>query len=310
MKSQFRNVIKKIAKNFPFRLFPYGKYPAVIGLYHAVESVQPAYIGTYKVKTPSEFEDDLDFLLRFFRPISLAELLENKINKPAVHLTFDDGLKSCSEIIAPILKKKGIPATFFINPDFIGNHKMLHNFIYDILVQKGLQPDPILRYKSHYEHLCQFLYEHNIDIKDLIQSYTPYMDFRDLQLLKNESFLIGGHSMSHPEFYKIRQKEQLNQVFESMQWVVSHFNPEVRAFAFPYTDDGINNKLLQKIHQSDLVDVTMGTAGLKYDIFPDHFQRIPMEWNKYAHAKDILKYEYFYFRLKSIFKKNTVLRDD
>ena len=36
------------------------------------------------------------------------------MKRPVAFLSFDDGLKECSTIIAPVLNELGIPSTFFI----------------------------------------------------------------------------------------------------------------------------------------------------------------------------------------------------
>ena len=54
--------------------------------------------------------DGLDRFLRYEAPLP----------KKAVVITIDDGYKSAKTIAAPLLKKYGFPATFFIYTDFIG----------------------------------------------------------------------------------------------------------------------------------------------------------------------------------------------
>jgi hypothetical protein len=50
------------------------------------------------------------------------------IKKPLLHLSFDDGLSACYDTIAPILLRKGVPATFFLNPAFIDNKALMFRY--------------------------------------------------------------------------------------------------------------------------------------------------------------------------------------
>jgi Polysaccharide deacetylase len=67
-----------------------------------------------------DFERLLQFLLRRFHPASPADLLELQRTghwphgKPGAILTFDDGLRSDYEIVAPLLQKWGFKGWFFV----------------------------------------------------------------------------------------------------------------------------------------------------------------------------------------------------
>lgn len=92
--------------------------------YHVISDKPIAHIRhLYRYKGVREFCEDLDSILKLFKPISLDDILDNsRSGKPlpsrSVFLTFDDGLREMSEIVAPILKRKGLNAAFFINSGF------------------------------------------------------------------------------------------------------------------------------------------------------------------------------------------------
>ena len=103
------------------------KTPVFQPFYHIVSNNKLPHILNYNYRKVSQFEKELDFYLKYFKPVTLEELVSNKnLDDKIFHLSFDDGLKECAEIIAPILLKKGIPATFFVNPGFVGNQQLFH----------------------------------------------------------------------------------------------------------------------------------------------------------------------------------------
>ena len=87
----------------------------------------------YKHKSFAQFEADIDFLCKHFQPVTLAELAPQvakgvPFEKPSFHLTFDDGLRSFYDVIAPILLKKGIAATCFVNSQFLDNQDLMYRY--------------------------------------------------------------------------------------------------------------------------------------------------------------------------------------
>ena len=94
--------------------------------YHAVADVAPPHIRHYPVLSPAAFEEDLTYLQRMFGFISYAALAERRSTAApardnAVILTFDDGFAECATVIAPLLRRAGIPAVFFVVTDLIDN---------------------------------------------------------------------------------------------------------------------------------------------------------------------------------------------
>ena len=277
-------------------------FPAFLPFYHVVSDVTLDYIDSYVVRTRKQFEAELDYLLKYFKPVDL----ENIINSPAttkMHLSFDDGLKECYSIIAPVLKRKGIPATFFVCSGFVDNQQLFHRFKKAILESRGILPmGPKKYFIQDMNELDEIALKHEIDFS----TYQPYMSLDEIMALDADGFTIGAHSLNHPEMWTLSEEDQYRQVIESMQWVIDHFQPNIKVFSFPFTDDGMTQSLFDRISASGQVDVTFGTAGLKYDSYPGHLQRIPVEQKQNWPIRKVIHFEYFYSFLRSIIGKNKV----
>lgn len=92
-------------------LFPCG---------HIVSDVNPPHVRhLFSAPNIAKFKTDLDFLCQRYRPLQLSELdrirglHDNKVPACCFLLSFDDGLREAYDVIAPILRNKGIPAIFF-----------------------------------------------------------------------------------------------------------------------------------------------------------------------------------------------------
>jgi peptidoglycan/xylan/chitin deacetylase (PgdA/CDA1 family) len=309
MNNQLMNFIASAGGFFPMNLLRRGsEFPPFLPFYHIVRNQKPEYIDSYSIRTVDEFEKELDYLLGFFEPVDLNTILHSP-DKRKMHLTFDDGLKECYSVIAPILKRKGIPATFFVSPNFVDNRELFHRFKRTILTQRGIiQSDRNKFFIHDSAHLDEIASESGISFSEYLGKYLPYMSLGEISSLKTDGFTIGSHSLNHPEFWILSEEEQYNQIEESMIWVVNHFQPEIKAFSFPFTDDGVKSSLFEKLKSNGVVDVTFGTAGLKYDQVSFNLQRIPVERKQNWSVRKVVHYEYFYYFVRSIFNSNRVLR--
>jgi peptidoglycan/xylan/chitin deacetylase (PgdA/CDA1 family) len=298
--------------------------PIFLPFYHIVSDRSLHYRHNYHYRGISQFEKELELFLKHLKPVSLDYLLSNPNSTEKVfHLSFDDGLKECAEIIAPILLKKGIPATFFINPDFIDNKALFHRYkaslIFDFLQEKA-EPSMSTIYKTYNLDTISLLKAHysltpvldeiatllGIDFNEHLREEQPYMRIEQLEYLSKQGFTIGAHSMNHPEFWKISVDEQYRQIKDSLNWVKNGVNPEISSFSFPFTDDGVSGNTINDLHQEKICNLTFGTAGIKYDSIPNHFQRYPVEQEEEFEIR--LKEEWIYLFLRKIIHKETVKR--
>jgi peptidoglycan/xylan/chitin deacetylase (PgdA/CDA1 family) len=296
--------------------------PVFLPFYHVVSNEDLPHILNYNYRNIEQFEKELDFYLQHFNPVSLEDLLSpDPSSKKPFHITFDDGLKECAEIIAPILLKKGIPATFFINPAFIDNESLFHKYKASLIVREmhktknlpvkmllekhNLSGKKILHASIHQSEIIDEAAEMlGIDFQDFLKKQQPYLTTSQLKSLQQEGFTIGAHSYHHPEFWQISEKQQKIEITSSMNWVSKHLDPKVKAFAFPFTDSGIAKTVLESIQKEKVCNITFGTAGIKYDELKFHFQRYPVENS--ADFVDDLKSELVYFQLRKIIGQETV----
>ncbi|MDB4334781.1 polysaccharide deacetylase family protein [bacterium] len=297
---------------------PSKKY--ILPFYHTVCDVPLDHIRfLYPVKTVKRFKKDIEYFLKKYEPVDLETLYKHaqdgfkNVKKPILHLSFDDGHSELKSLVAPLLLQKGIPATFFVNPDFLSNKGLSFRYKASILMSEAgrhankPQIKDILSAKYHEEFIIDALAEKlEVDFSEYLEKHKPYIHMRDLTELTKQGFTIGAHSMKHPEFQYLDEKEQVKQLKQSMKFVTKHFDPKIKAFAFPFTDFGVSQSFFDKVKEKSLVDITFGTAGIKDDQAEMNFQRIPMETNYNGHitvGKQKLK-----SMLRSMIGKNIIKR--
>lgn len=316
-------------------LIRYSGQNIFLPFYHTIsDRILPHISHLYRLRTQKTFEEDLDFICRHFQPVSMGRLFEiidtnEIIKKPVFHLTFDDGLREIHDIIAPILERRGIPASFFINTAFVDNKNLFYRYKISLLIEKlktskkrykeVLQLLDIPNYPYAIEKkLLQLQYNDmykinaiaevlNIDFKEYLRQFRPYLTSLEIKDLIVRGFTIGSHSIDHPFFRDIDEYSQKKQVTDSCKFLQSHFNLKEMYFSFPFSDENVSKHIILDILKKDKCRLTFGTSGLKHDISRYHLHRIPFDGTN-KDAETIIKAEYFYYLVKNIFNKNTIRR--
>lgn len=282
----------------------------VLPFYHAVSDNTPAHLNNlYDVRSVADFEADLDYLLQHFKPISLQELIELKKNgqtpkEPCFHLTFDDGLREVYDVIVPSLIKRKMPATFFINTDFIDNKKLFYRFKASILAEQLAANGMLDLNCNEEEDIDSFAKTLGVNFDEYLEKEKPYLSTSQINELIEKGFTIGAHSKNHPLYKLISEKEQIEQTLGSLVVLRQQFSLDYSVFSFPFTDDGVGHSFFKAIQSK--IDLTFGSAGVKRDSVEFNLQRVPME--NVDSAEELIKTQYMYCLLKKLVGKNKIVR--
>lgn len=297
--------------------YPYPKN-IIFPFYHTISDKNCPHIkNLYPVKSISQFEEELDYFQKNFNPIGLIDILEHIKNhtqpeRPSFFLSFDDGLKECHSIIAPILKNRNLTAAFFINTGFVGNLDLFYRYKISLIIEKLKEPK-----RKSIQHLLKLNYTHEqiidslamelgIDFNEFLEKEKPYMDWHEIRDLVRQGFLIGGHSVDHPYFNIISFDQQILQTKNSVDSVVNNLGLTYRIFSFPFTDLGVGKKYFDSIYNEGICDLTFGTAGIKEDEFAQNLHRIPMD-NCLGSPKRFIEKQRFQYHLKKLIRKHKVI---
>ncbi len=321
------------------KLRPFLGHRFIFPFWHAVSDTPPPHLSQlYSIPTTSGFEHDLDFFLTNYNPAAIEDVCRlaiqgEKTGENYFFPTFDDGLAECYSVIAPILKKKGIQAAFFINPSFVDNQSLFHrhkaSLILHFLSSQRSKPaeikeaEQLLKQEKGYKSPFRFLHDSvftdhllldrlaavfRIDFNQYLARQQPYMTLGQIRELQDDGFLIGAHGMDHREFFLTSEDEIVNQISSGMEYLNQNINPPLKLFAFPFTDFKVPDSVFEKASQSKTWDLSFGTAGIKDEMMQNHIQRIPMESGRIRNGKQVIRTEYISYLIKSLLGKNKVRR--
>ena len=267
---------------------------------HIITDHPPAHVKhLFAVPNIARFKSDLDFLCRQFRPLQIAELEQlprlsnNKASARAFILSFDDGMREIYDIIAPILREKGIPAIFFLNSGTVDNRQLMWRHKVSLLIERSrqqpgripqcisLRPGETLTARllalsfadlHIIDEIARFF---EVDFDDYLRRTKPYLTTGQVLELSRAGFEFGAHSDTHPYFNKIAVGDQKQQISASVAFVRG-LGLQCRYFAFPFHDHGVPPSVFSHMKDLDLV-LSFGTSEARLDSVAFSFQRFALD---------------------------------
>ena len=239
--------------------------------YHIVSDADVPHVKhLYPFRGVEEFLRDLETFQRKFRFISLHDLLESlrlsrQLPSNSILLTFDDGFREVHDVIAPILLKKGIPATFFIITGCLDNRGMAHHNKISLLIEHlesrgtrasdreilailsgcGITGESVRRallsidYEKRdvIEEIAELL---GYDFQNYLSETKPYLTSEQIRKLINLGFTIGAHTIDHPCCSRLQIDQQLEQTRGSVLrcWIIALMKCSPIAWMFPLEQVG------------------------------------------------------------------------
>ncbi len=267
---------------------------------HIITDDPPAHVKhLFAVPNIARFKADLDFLCQQFRPLQIAELeqlprlRDNKTLARAFILSFDDGMREIYDIIAPILRNKGIPAIFFLNSATIDNKRLMWRHKVSLLIDRSkqqserippqikLRPGESLHAKlkalrfadeNILDDVARFF---EVDFDDYLRRCEPYLTTSQVLELSRAGFEFGSHSESHPYFYELTVEDQKKQIFASVDFI-QRLGLPCRYFAFPFHDSGVPTCVFRYMTDLGLI-LSFGTSEARVDPVAFSFQRFSID---------------------------------
>ena len=163
------------------------KGTCVILYYHAVPEGQR-----------ERFAKQMDAIIKWAVPISVANLDKPKGNRHYVAVTFDDGFQSVIKNALPELVLRGIPITIFVPTDRLGQRPAWAN-----------DPDDTL-------------------------SNEAVMSVDQLKSLDANLVSIGSHGCTHSNLLLLDEDEARREIFQSKLFLEELLKRRVNTLAFPY----------------------------------------------------------------------------
>jgi peptidoglycan/xylan/chitin deacetylase (PgdA/CDA1 family) len=196
-----KRAIKTVAGRLLYRSSAYRLHwpdRALVVVFHRVNDRYP---GDPITVTRQAFTSFLDFFARYFRVVSLSELLAKLARSADVsrHLaiTFDDGYLDNWSVAAPELAARGLPACFFITTGFVGSTR---DAWWD--AARGVR--------------------------------SEWMTWDQIRALHSAGFELGAHTISHVNLGASDPATARREIMGSKTQLEAETDSAVRHFAYPF----------------------------------------------------------------------------
>lgn len=280
----------------------------ILPFYHLVSDTELDHVsGLYSFRNLSQFEADMDFFLAHYSPVKLDDLIRyldgvDVLPNKGFFLSFDDGFRQIYEVVAPVLRAKGIPAVFFLTTDTIDNQQLCDPQKKSLIIRavsrakdSSMTREISRRLREEgltdanvYSNVRSITYRQRhlldelgliagLDFQAYLSSTQPYLTSAQVHRLIEEGFDIGAHSVDHAPFSELTLKEQLLQTRKSADLLSAQFHYKCQAFAFPYRDWGVSIDFFQAAFDDGLLKVSFGTDGMHRHFFPRNLNRYLMD---------------------------------
>jgi peptidoglycan/xylan/chitin deacetylase (PgdA/CDA1 family) len=232
--------------------------------HHISGEESPFTRGMNVTTTPRKFEEALRFLTTYYTPVRLDDVLAEsdgrELPRRAVLVTFDDAYASVVEVAAPLCRKFGVPAIFFVNAASLDNQRLaVDNLVCYVANTMGMETinaaaravsDSISQMHSLSEVFKNFfpsitLAEREVFLEALRQlgrvseprmaeEAGLYLTSKQLCELAPFNFEIGNHTYSHVRCRSLSQEDLGSQIDRNKAELEAISGTRVRSFSLPY----------------------------------------------------------------------------
>lgn len=276
----------------------------LIIMYHGVRKGNQRINGRHI--TARQFERQLRYFSRHFTVVPLHQICEMRIrgvvpSRRTIALTFDDGFLNNVTVALPLLRKYGVPATFFLCSAALEDKSYLHpadlidlvrvaggtdeiSIAGDTFVRRGHQFKSISKGLTAYEQLSSLPLDrwHSVmntlkgkfDVDKLTadvdkELYTLVDNASIDQLGKDALAWIGSHSHHHVDLTRLSDEEFARELKASKKILSAGSGKPVESVAFPY--GYYNASVIRQAHASGFKYLIAGgdvPPEFNNDVFP------------------------------------------
>lgn len=218
-----------------------GRSSTLVLAYHNIVPDHAEITGDPSLHLPrTAFAAQLDELARTHDIVPLDALRgpdPKRVRRPRAVITFDDAYRGAVTIGVEELARRGLPATIFVAPGFVGGRA----FWWDALATAGSGELP-----APFRELALTSFR---GVDRLIRERAPAYGLMEIEpapyavaateeelrwAARVPGITFGSHSWSHPNLARLGPEELRAELVDSLAWLSVRLDPVVPWLAYPY----------------------------------------------------------------------------
>jgi len=242
------------------RLSPAGRHArlSILIFHRVVPTKDPLFPD---IPDGAQFDQILSWLKSWFNVLPLDEatqrLAAGRLPERAAAITFDDGYVDNFTVALPLLRERGLCATFFIATGFLDGGRMFNDTVIEA-IRRCPHPSLDLRTLGLGVHPLATSRDRRAAIDRVINGikYSPaterlaiservamlagveppsdlMMSSTQVKELHHAGMQVGAHTVSHPILTRLTQDDARQEIVESRRRLESLLGEHVGLFAYP-----------------------------------------------------------------------------
>ncbi len=225
--------------------------------YHNIVPDGHAAGGDRSLHLPQQlFAAQLDTVMRRHEVVPLPELLETSAEasrRGRVAITFDDAYRGAVTAGTQELAKRGLPATIFVTPHFLGGGSFWWDVLPDIPRERALQ-----EFRGVNAAVREWALRERFTHIGVDDHSTAASEEELRAATERGSITLGSHTWSHPNLSRLHGDELMEELERPLHWLRERFARVIPWLTYPY---GLSSATVEQAAASVGYDAALRISG-------------------------------------------------
>jgi peptidoglycan/xylan/chitin deacetylase (PgdA/CDA1 family) len=219
----------------------------VLAYHNIVPHAQPVTGDCSLHLTQQRFTEHLDLLVRHCDVIPLDSIFDSaNTNRPRVAITFDDAYRGAVTVGVSELVDRGLPATIFVVPDFIGGR----SFWWDEVMPAAEEEANQFRERALDEHrgsdaeVRAWAAAQGLRPRSLPEHALAATEAELSTAAAHPGITLGSHTWSHPNLSRLDERSVEEELTRSREWLTQRFECFIPWLSYPY---GLASPMVERV---------------------------------------------------------------